>query len=177
MRSLCGWMLLCLAACNNNGTTVVEEEFPEEVTVVNPPVFQPPVLQEFEPAFIGWRFGGVIVCGQFAQPITVAAWEGVTDPCTQRPNEENRVIAIDLSDVVPGMYTIANGCLGPETLVARAVFGIFRGQTLFTLQGQEGQVSLQGRDQNDIVQGTFTIRFQGETSFTSGSFRVPARCL
>lgn len=152
-------------------------------TIVNPPPLTPPILDEFDATFFGWRFGGSVACFRDARPITIAIWEGITDPCTQDPDEENRVVAFGVSDITPGIYTIANACQNPPNQpatadrIARGFFGVFRGNRLQTQDAVEGQVTLQGVALDDTVSGTFSVRFAGEGGFTSGTFRLRASCL
>lgn len=168
-------VVLATTACDFNGDGTVD--LTPGATVVNPPPLDPPIFSPFEATFFGWRFGGAVSCEQRARPIAIAIWEGITDPCTQTPEEESRVVFLEVSDITAGTYAIEPACPVGVTKIARGTFGVVRGQRILVQEAEEGQVTLQGVSIDDTVAGNFSVWFSGETGFTSGSFRLQASCL
>jgi hypothetical protein len=181
-----GALMACLVAWGAWGCDFDTTEPPDNepgASVVNLPPLTPPILETFHATFFGWSFRGRVSCHTDARPIAIAIWEGITDPCTQTPNEENRVVFFEVSDILAGQYTIANACQAPPNQeatadrIARGFFGVVRGNRLVTQQAVEGVVTLQGVSLGDNVAGTFSVRFSGSSGFTSGTFRLRAACL
>jgi len=138
---------------------------------------------------LAWQFGGNLACGttppgtptqpgqapvENPMPAVVEIWDGLVDPCTDELEEGTRVLRIQVSDVSAGTYPVAQGCVGPRT--ARVLWGEVRGGALFFIEGQEGSVTLLGLDDDDVLEGAFSVRF-ADTGFTSGGFRAAVACL
>ncbi|AKU92290.1 hypothetical protein [Vulgatibacter incomptus] len=165
------------AGCDiNMGPNKRTNHLPEgTATVTNPPA--PINGQAFHPTFVGWQFGGAFHCDPNRQAVTIAIWEGVTDPCTQIAPEGARVVFIETSAIDAGTFPVEVTCNAPRT--AGAFFGIVQGNALFTQQAIDGSVALLGLNDENVLQGSFSVLFPNTisgTSVTSGSFNTAARC-
>lgn len=118
-------------------------------------------------------FGGVGGNGD-PTPVVITIMDGPDDPCDEDLDEGDRLLFLEVSDLTPGTYRLGNDCV--DFRRADGSFAVFRGQALILTRALEGQVTLLGLDDDNALEGTFSIRFQGETGFTSGGFLVPPAC-
>lgn len=161
-------------SCGGDGTTSMEVG---TASVTNPPPrpVEPQRNELFNPTFVGWQFGGGLACDPNQFPVTVQIWDGVTDPCTEIPPEGARVVVIETSSVTAGNFLVAEACTQFPT--ARAFFGIVQGGTLFIQQASTGSMAILALDAEDVLDGTFSVRFPTGFGFTTGGFSAPAECL
>lgn len=149
----------------------------DTATVTNPPLPPRGVQQgrPFEPTFVGWQFGGTFDCDPNGEALMVQIWEGIEDPCTQVLVEGARVVVLEFSDWRAGNFNFGNTCNGPRS--ASVQFGTVQGGKLFIQDALEGSSALLGLDRDNVLEGTFSVRFPTSVGFTSGGFRVAPHCL
>jgi hypothetical protein len=158
------------------------EPVPVGTAEVNPP----PVDGPWETDYLAWQPGGELGCGgaippvgglpaERPEPFVVEIWEGVADPCAEVPPSGSRSIRLSLSDRIPGTFTVATTCTGP--LSAGATLRRFAGAQEARRLGVEGTVTITGISPDDVVDGVFSVRFDGDLAFTSGGFRAALGCV
>ncbi len=166
-----------LLGCDGQMSTTRVERRPGTATVTNPP--PPPqgsqLAKIFETTFVGWQFGGAFNCDPNGRAVMVQIWDGVFDPCREAPPEGARVVVIEVSDTSAGSFEFDQVCSGPHS--AGAVFGIVQGGTLFLQQAIEGSVSMLGINDDDVLEGAFSVRFPDAFGFTQGGFTAEPHCL
>jgi len=135
--------------------------------------------------FVGWQFGGTVQCANAGPgapgelpipdpfPTVVEIWDGLEDVCDETPPEGARVVRIELSALSPGGYTVAQQCVARR--VARFTFAEVRGGAFFSSIATEGNVQITALDADDVLSGTFSVRF-ADAGFTSGGFSAEPGC-
>jgi hypothetical protein len=168
------------------GIDTVDPGEVEPVPVGTAEINPPPVDGPWETDYLAWQPGGELGCGgavppvgglpaERPEPFVVEIWEGVDDPCGTTPASGSRTIRLSLSDLVPGTFTVAPTCTGP--LSAGASIRRFLGAQEEGRLALEGTVSITGISADDVVDGVFSVRFDGDLAFTSGGFRAPLGCV
>lgn len=149
----------------------------------------PPTDDAWTTDSLAWQPGGETSCppppgGDPASPVppaeprpfVIEIWDGLADACGETPDTGDRAIRLSLSDLVAGTFDVAPGtCVGP--LTAGGVFRSFVGTQEERRVAAEGTVTITGIDANDVVDGVFSVRFDGDTAMTSGGFRAEPGCV
>jgi hypothetical protein len=153
-------------------------------------VTPPPTEEPWTTDFLAWQPGGETACtvppppvgggppAPAPAPFVVEIWDGVADACADVPGSGARSIRLSMSDLVAGTFTVAPTCSGP--LSAGGVFRRFQGSQETRRLAIDGSVTvtgITGAPTAQVVEGVFSVRFDGDTASTSGGFRAEVGCV
>ena len=152
-------------------------------------VDRPPDDEGWVTDFLAWQPGGEMACRPAPgppgteplpdagepEPVVVEIWDGLVDACTGRPESGNRSIRLSLSDRIAGTFTVSTVCSGP--LSAGAVYRTFPGAQERRRVAVDGTVTVTGIAPDDVIEGAFSVLFEGDAIFTSGTFRAAPGCV
>ena len=168
------------------GIDTVDPGEGEPVPAGTAEVNTPPTDEPWATDHVAWQPGGEMACPPGPPPIgapapaepspfVVELWDGLLDPCADSPAPGNRSIRISFSNRQPGTFTVAPTCTG--ALSAGALTQRFLGPQEERRIALEGTVTITGISSDDVVDGVFSVRFEGDTAFTSGGFRAAPGCV
>lgn len=152
-------------------------------------VHRPPADEPWVTDYLAWQPGGEMAClptpapigapplpgNGTPEPFVLEIWDGLEGGCGGTPPSGSRSIRISFSDRITGVFPVSTACSGP--LSAGAVYRTFLGTEERRQAATEGSVTITGITSDDVVEGAFSVLFQGDGIVTSGGFRAALDCV
>jgi hypothetical protein len=153
-------------------------------------VTPPPAEEAWTTDYLAWQPGGETACTApqppvgggpapaLPTPFVVELWDGLADACADTPTSGVRSLRLSVSDLAAGTFPVAPTCTGPAS--AGGVFRRFEGSQETRRVAVDGSVTvtgITGEQADRVVEGVFSVRFEGDAVPTSGGFRAALGCV